>query len=160
VCGTKEEVREGRRSRRYGWFAQTGLLESHIRGLAASTPPWRSRTRTVPMRWRPLRFLASRHSALGQMATHGRCVWLAAWPCAICLTGGGAPRDLSPFLSGDLRSFKVQSLKLSPAELVAVLMGHGMASGGDPGPSSVSRLEWATLAGTVWTLSAHHDLQR
>lgn len=59
MCGTKEEVREGRRSRRYGWFAQTGLLESHIRGLAACTPPWRSRTRTVPMRWRPLRFLAS-----------------------------------------------------------------------------------------------------
>jgi hypothetical protein len=75
-----EDVREGRRSRRYGWFAQTDLLESHIRGLAACTPPWRSRTRTVPMRWRPLRFLAVRHSALGggqravpeHAARHGR----------------------------------------------------------------------------------------
>jgi hypothetical protein len=48
ACGTKSDAREGdavgdvvglRR------FAQTDLLESHIRGLAARTPPWRSRTR-------------------------------------------------------------------------------------------------------------------
>jgi hypothetical protein len=88
-----EDVREGRRTRRYGWFAQTDLLESHIRGLAACTPPWRSRTRTVPMRWRPLRFFAVRHSALGVWAAGGasstqRCT---AWPY---LTNTDAQRSI------------------------------------------------------------------
>jgi hypothetical protein len=44
LCAGQERRKGGRRSRRYGWCAQADLLESHIRGLAACTPPWRSRT--------------------------------------------------------------------------------------------------------------------
>jgi hypothetical protein len=73
-CGCVQDGRDAREAGAVGDMVgvRSDLLESHIRGLAACTPPWRSRTRTdaveeasAPARTRPGRTWSAARRASG-----------------------------------------------------------------------------------------------